>query len=394
MGQEYHPINSRPSNYKTDKKSEFEPYQILKSSKSKIKKSWEKKVREQIPAAQGESPIVMLNSLEIFLDELTGVLKLGSIMPGSIENGMSKIHGQDRAAIVGYFLPQLLTEFSILRQVITEKLYEHEVLTFEVRSLIDKAIDFAISLAATEFVSAQQKNLKAAFMKAEMSNRDLEQFAGIAAHDLKSPLATISGYLDLLEEELSRIPQADAEVEYITVMKNASARMLSLIDRLLDYSRLTKTPRPFQSVNLNEVIKNSLQNLSSAIKETNTKIVYDDLPTVLGDSDMLTQVFQNLFANSIKFSGPESPNIHVSVDSNKFPGVWLFAVKDNGIGFDPKDKENIFTLYKSLHTENKYQGAGIGLATCRKVIEFHGGRIWAESDFRKGSQFFFTLPKP
>lgn len=386
MEQEHLPSHSRESDKKV-----LGANQVLEISKGEIKETWEAKVREQIPASLPETSIVMLNSLDIFLDELINILNK-DLPVTSVEQGMAKIHGQNRAAIVGYFLPQLLREFSILRQVITEKLQEYDVLTFEVRALIDKAIDSAISLAATEFVSVQQKNMKAALLRAEVSNRDLEQFAGIAAHDLKSPLATISGFLDLLEGQLSKTP-APSGVEYVKLMQKASARMLSLIDRLLEYARLTKTPRSFQPVDLNEVVRNTLQNLSAVIKETKSTVTCDKLPKVMGDIDLLSQVFQNLFANSIKFAGDKAAIIHVSVDPNNLPNAWLFTVTDNGIGFDPKDRESIFTLYKSLYTENKYQGTGIGLATCRKVIELHGGQIWAESEFGKGSRFFFTLPK-
>lgn len=388
MEKEHHPSYS----IRSGKQSKLQAWQLLRESKTDIKAEWEKRVRKQTPGIKGTTSLVLQNSLDIFLDELTGVLRQDSYSPTSIEAGMAKIHGQHRAAIVGYILPQLLTEFSILRQIITEKLHKHDMLTFETRTLIDKSIDSAISLAATEFVSVQQKKIKVALVRAEISNRDLEQFAGIAAHDLKSPLATISGYLDLLEGELNKIPTAPG-IEYVKIMQKASGRMLSLIDRLLEYAQLTETPRPFQSVNLNEVVKNTLENLSETIKNTGTKITYEELPTVMGDMNLLSQVFQNLFANSIKFGGLKSPLIQVNVDANKIPGFYLFRVTDNGIGLDSKDVENIFALYKSLHTENKYQGAGIGLATCRKVIELHGGRIWAESELGKGSKFFFTLSK-
>lgn len=373
--------------------TELEPSEILVEFRDELKKTWERLVREQIPASQGETSIVLLNSLDVFLDEMTLALKQNLAHPEEVAHkGMSQLHGQERAAILGYFLPQLLKEFSILRQVITEKFHQCGRLTYDVKSFVDKAIDTALSLSATEFATAHQQQLKAALMKAELSNRDLEQFALIAAHDLKAPLATISGYLNLLEEELGKSPGSPG-VEYAKIIEKAATRMRSLIDRLLDYARLTKVERPFQEIDLNEVVSMTLQNLSSLILQTKSKIIIDKLPSVMGDVDLLTQVFQNLLSNAMKFHGQESPEIHVSVESNKFQDLWSISVSDNGIGFDPKKKEEIFTLYRTLHSESKYQGAGIGLATCRKVIELHGGHIWAESVPGKGSRFSFTLPK-
>lgn len=373
--------------------TEFEPSQILVEFRDELKKTWEKLVREQIPASQGETSIVLLNSLDIFLDEMTLALGQNLAHPEQVAlKGMSKLHGQERAAISGYFLPQLLEEFSILRQVINEMFHRYGRLTYDVKSFVDKTIDTALSLSATEFAIAHQQQIKAALMKAEINNRDLEQFALIAAHDLKAPLATISGYLNLLVEE-SGISPASQGGEYAKIIEKTAARMRSLIDRLLEYARFTKIERPFQLTDLNDVVNRTLQNLSALIVQTKSKITYDKLPIVMGDVDLLTQVFQNLLSNAIKFHGQEAPVIHISVESNKVQGSWSIKVSDNGIGFDPKKKEEIFTLYRTLHSEGKYQGAGIGLATCRKVIELHGGHIWAESAPGKGSCFFFTLPK-
>lgn len=365
----------------------------LRKNKSKIKQIWESRVRKQIQAAESQTSIALINSLGIFLDELVIILDQNnpSTKNVSSEHGMSKVHGGQRANFGKYFLPQLLKEFSILRKVLIEELHKTDVLTFEVRNQIDNVLDSAISLAATEFAATQQATTTRALKKAEMSNQDLEHFAAVAAHDLKSPLATISGYLSLLVDESKDILNKDS-IEYIDVMVRASERMRSLIDRLLEFARLTKADRPLGSVNIKNVVEVALENLTDSIQRTNAKITYGQLPVVIGDVDLLTQLFQNLIANAIKFLGSEPPEIRIEAKDND--GMWIVSIKDNGIGFNPKDKEDIFTLYKKLHGDNDYQGAGIGLATCRKVVDLHGGKIWADSKPGLGSTFYFTLPKP
>lgn len=363
----------------------------LKFNKDIIKEIWEKRVREQVLAAQGKTSLMMIDSLGVFLEELTIILAQKNSSPQILsKKGMTQTHGGKRAAFSGYFLPQLLKEFSVLREVIIELLHDRNVLTYEVRRLIDRSIDSVISLAATEFAKVQDASTKMALIKSEISNRDLEHFAAVAAHDLKSPLATISGYLSILDEEF-KSTLGEGSLSYIEFMNKALERMLNLIDRLLDFARLTTADRPLKPTNISDVIAASLQNLTSAIEKTNTQVIYKEMPTVMGDIDMLAQLFQNLLANGIKFHGETPPKFHIDVEDGD--EMWLFSIRDNGIGFDPKDREDIFALYKKLHGESKYQGAGIGLATCRKVVEFHGGRIWAESKPGAGSTFYFTLPK-
>lgn len=365
----------------------------LMRDKGKIKILWEKRVRDTVQSAEGQTSIAILNSIEIFLDELITVLEQSTFeSPHDVEKkGMSKTHGEQRARFAGYYLPQLLKEFSILREVILEDLHGSGSLTYQVGLIINNTADSAISLAATEFAAVQGAAIKAALEKAEVSNKDLEHFAAVAAHDLKSPLATISGYLDLLTDDASEQLKEESR-KYIGIMQKASERMRNLVDRLLDYARLAKMDNPFHLVDLNHVMKAVIENLHDTIQKTQSKITYGQLPIIRGDIQLLVQVFQNLIANSIKFRSDQPPTIQIecSVQNDTF----LFSLKDNGIGFDPKDKADIFALYKKLRSDNEYQGAGIGLATCKKVVELHGGRIWADSEPNVGSTFCFTLPKP
>lgn len=378
--------------HNTQVPTKFASEQLLRD-KGKIKILWERKVRDKIRSARGQTSIALLNSIEIFLDELVAALAQSTLdsLDDAGKKGMSKIHGEQRAKFAGYYLPQLLKEFSILREVILEDLHNSESLTYQVELIVNRVIDSAISLAATEFIAVQQATIKAALEKAEVSNRELEHFAAVAAHDLKSPLATISGYLDLLKDDTGGNLNAES-CEYISAMQKSSERMRNLVDRLLDYARLTKMDRNFHLVDLNDMMKSVLQNLHDTIHKTHAKITYEHLPSVNGDVQLLTQVFQNLIANSIKFHGDQLPTIEIRCSAQN--NTFLFSLADNGIGFDPKDKEDIFSLYKKLRGEVEYQGAGIGLAICKKVVELHGGKIWADSTPGFGSVFYFTLPNP
>lgn len=365
----------------------------LKKDKSKIKATWEKRVRDKIHSADSQTSLALLNSIDIFLDELITALELSTLEspsdPG--KKGMTKSHGGQRAKFAGYFLPQLLEEFSILREVILGDLNSEGLLTYQVGLIINSAIDSAISLAATEFTAVQQKARQDALEKAEESNRDLEHFAAVAAHDLKSPLATISAYSDVLLDDANSHLTAESR-NYIDVMQRTTRRMADLIDRLLDFARLKKGEKQLHLIDLNEVMKSVLQNLDNSIRATHAKITCGHLPAVHGDFHLLNQVFQNLIANSLKFHGEKDPVIQI--DCKERHGEFQFALTDNGIGFDSKDREGIFALYKKLRGESEYEGAGIGLATCKKVVELHGGRIWAESQMGVGSTFYFTIPKP
>jgi signal transduction histidine kinase len=361
-------------------------------SKEVISEEWEARVREHIVEAAGKTTLVMRNSLGIFIDELSESLldyKTSKIKQWPLF-GMSKMHGGQRAHITGYFLPQLLEEFCILRQVINERLSKCGYFDYQILTHVNKFIDSAVSQAATEFAKVQQESVNFALRKAEVSNRDLEHFAAVAAHDLKSPLATISGYLDLLSDEF-KDEIGKETLQYIQLMQSASTRMRNLIERLLDFARLSTADRPLKPTDVNCVVNAVRQNLAKVLEQSKGRILSKSLPTVMGDSDLLVQLFQNLISNSLKFRGANPPEVHIEAKERQ--DTYVFEVKDNGIGFDPKYKEEIFALYKKLHGESEYQGTGIGLATVRKVVELHGGKIWAESKPGLGSTFYFTFPK-
>lgn len=363
----------------------------LQASRDKIKRSWESRIRKHVRGADAQSSLVLVNSLYLFLDEVIDLLaqENPSLEKVVERGGMSVVHGRQRAGLSGYFVPQLLEEFSILRSVINETLHEKGLLSYEVRCLIDSSIDAALSKATEEFATVQQNEIKSALNRAESSNRDLEHFAAIAAHDLKSPIGSIAGYLSFLREEHADSLGAEGTHD-VESMQNIASRMLSLIDRLLEYARLNKTVRPFERIDLNRVLDASKQNLDAIVEREDAKIISDRLPVVMGDAQLLGQVFQNLIANALKFRGSQRPEIHIGVEEEN--DKWLIEVRDNGVGFDPKHKDDIFALFKKLHGAD-VSGAGIGLATCRRVIELHGGKIWADSVPGAGSTFRFSIPK-
>ncbi len=230
---------------------------------------------------------------------------------------------------------------------------------------------------------------KKAVEEVSRSNKELEQFAYVASHDLREPLRMVSSFSELLQKRYKDKLDNKAS-EYIGFIVDGSARMQNLIDDLLLYSRVGTKGRPFEPVAMEAVLQDVVTNLKVSIEETKTKVSHDPLPVVLADVSQMNQVLQNLISNAIKFRREEPPRIHVS--AAKGTKEWTFSVKDNGIGIDPQLFSRLFILFQRLQLREKYPGTGIGLAVARKVVERHGGRIWVESRPGEGSTFFFTIP--
>ncbi len=245
----------------------------------------------------------------------------------------------------------------------------------------------SVNLANQEIKVLQQSN-----QELMRSNRDLESFAYVVSHDLKEPLRMVSTFAKLLETRYREKLDNDAGKFIEQIVSNAN-RMSALISDLLDYSRLQTKGQSFQLVDLNKVREDAIANLDIICKETQTRIYWDSLPMVTGDAYQLTSLFQNLIGNSIKFrKTTETPVIHIGMETPT-KKEWLFFVKDNGIGIDPKNFEKIFTIFNQMQSRDKYPGTGIGLATCKKIVERHGGHIWVDSEPGKGSKFYFTISR-
>jgi light-regulated signal transduction histidine kinase (bacteriophytochrome) len=226
----------------------------------------------------------------------------------------------------------------------------------------------------------------------ERTNGELRQFAYAASHDLREPLRTISVYSELLKSEnaVHLTYRNDKAAEYLQFISASARRMSQLVDSLLEYSCVAdaagESPVP---VPFHQTLQTTLANLSGSIADNEAVITYDRLPNIMGKEIHFAQLLQNLIGNALKYRGPESPRIHVAAKEDE--NAWVFSVSDNGQGIAPAYREQIFELFARLHG-HEYPGAGIGLATCKKVVERYGGRIWVESEVGRGSTFFFTLP--
>jgi signal transduction histidine kinase len=221
------------------------------------------------------------------------------------------------------------------------------------------------------------------------SNQDLELFAYASSHDLQEPLRQVVSYLQLLERRHAEKLDGEAR-EFLDFAVEGGRRMQRLIADLLAYSRVGRQDSPLSLVDTGAVVDEALAGLRRAIAEQGATVTRDELPALDGNRALLVQLFQNLVANGIKFHGGEPPVVHVSAERAN-GGVWRFAVRDNGIGIDPIYWERIFVMFRRLHRRQEYPGTGIGLAMCKKIVEFHGGSIWVESELGKGSTFYFTL---
>jgi ABC-type sugar transport system substrate-binding protein/nitrogen-specific signal transduction histidine kinase len=222
------------------------------------------------------------------------------------------------------------------------------------------------------------------------SNGELEQFAYVASHDLQEPLRMVKSYIQLIERRYKGQLDSDAD-EFIAFAVDGAERMRILIDDLLTYSRVTTHGKSFESTNCATVLDHALANLKVVIQESSAVVTHDDLPTVMADEAQLTRLLQNLIGNAVKFRKQETcSEIHISAEHSD--GEWTLSVRDNSIGIAPEHLERIFMIFQRLHSSEEYEGTGIGLAVCKRIVERHGGRIWVESEPGKGSTFYFTIP--
>ncbi len=248
----------------------------------------------------------------------------------------------------------------------------------------------ANSQLQTEIAERQraEETLRQTAEELARSNRDLEQFAYVASHDLQEPLRAVAGYVELLRQRYTGNLDEKA-LQFIAGAADGAARMQTLVVDLLAFSRVSQG-KGFEQADLSSVLDLALTSLKVSLQEAGAKVTADALPVLAVDATQIAQLFQNLIGNAIKFRSDRPPEIHVGAKKRR--RSWVFSVKDNGIGIEPQYRERIFLIFQRLHTRVKYPGTGIGLAICKKIVERHGGDIWVESEPGKGSVFYFTIP--
>jgi PAS domain S-box-containing protein len=248
-------------------------------------------------------------------------------------------------------------------------------------------------LAAIIDITARKRaaeHLRHAAAELARSNAELAQCAYAASHDLQEPLRAVAGCVQALQQRYHS--QLDARaIELITHAVDGAVRMQTLINDLVDYSRVAARGQPCALADCTAIVRRALADVAVAMTKSGAQVTYAELPTVMGDRTQLTRVFQNLLSNACKFRHQPPLTMHITAEYHD--RIWVFAVRDNGIGIEPQYFERIFGLFQRLHTRVEYAGTGIGLAICKKMVERHGGRLCVESQPQQGATFSFTIPE-
>jgi signal transduction histidine kinase len=282
----------------------------------------------------------------------------------------------------------------VLRGVIVNPL---RALAARVRTVASGQFDEPVSgSGATEVVTlaADVDTMRASIVEERndlaRSNQELEQFAYVASHDLQEPLRKVASFSQLLQQRYAGQLDERAD-QYIEFAVDGARRMQDLINDLLAFSRVGRLEQPHGDVDCGRLVERASADLATSIAESGATIEAGPLPTVVGDAGLLRLVFQNLIGNAIKFRGDAPPVIRISAERDD--GFWRFRCEDNGIGIDAEYADRIFVIFQRLHPRSSFEGTGIGLAMCRKIVEYHGGRMWLDTESaREGSAFCFTLP--
>ena len=253
-----------------------------------------------------------------------------------------------------------------------------------------KANEYLVIIRDITDLKQAQNELVSKAKKLEQSNKELEEFAYVVSHDMKQPIRTIISYLSLLKKKHLEVLPPEAQ-EFVNYSIEGANKMSDLIRDILQYSRLDQQLTMEKDIDVGGIVKKVIKTLNETIVANNAEVITTELPVITGNETMLTELFQNLIENGIKYNKNEKRVVRVEVTES--PVEWMFRISDNGIGFDQQYAQQIFKIFKRLHTDGEFQGTGIGLTICQKVVEKHGGQIWAESKKGEGSKFYFTLPK-
>ena len=322
-------------------------------------------------------PVIFLTALSETVDKLTG-FRVGGVdyITQPIEH--EEVAARVRTHLILHRTRQKLQQQNDLLQLEVDRRRQIERELTQSRHLLQKSND-----TLEQTVADRTAELAT-------SNEDLEHFAYIASHDLRQPIRKIRMCTEYLAEDYGHCFDDQAR-QYMSYITKSTDRMYLLIDDLLAYSRVGKREAKTVPVDLNRVLQDVLDDLSVAVAEKQAKIDYSSLPTIQANPREIRQVFQNLISNSLKFTCDRAPEI--ALDATRQEDNWLFSVRDNGIGIEPQYYDKIFQMFQRLHRNSEYEGTGIGLAICHKVITRHGGEIWVESQLNQGTTFYFTFPQ-
>jgi PAS domain S-box-containing protein len=309
------------------------------------------------------------------------------VHPGDLKLMDAKIRAWNTAKRPGI----LYMEFRVRRSDGTYVWLEDHMVSVKSDNDSEQESMAGVLIDITDHKTSEEK-LKQLAEKLSISNKELEQFAYVASHDLQEPLRMVASYIQLLQRRYKGSLDKDAD-EFINYAVDGVVRMKALINDLLIYSRVNTQEYPLEPVDCNKIIEQVRHNLSAAINENNAEVISEKLPTVYGNQLQLTQLFQNLISNAIKFKRDDVPPV-VHINAKKTSDEWILTVQDNGIGIEAEYADKIFIIFQRLHNYNEYPGTGIGLAICKKIVEKLGGHIWLESEVGKGSTFNFTIPIP
>jgi signal transduction histidine kinase len=338
-----------------------------------------------------------LNMLGLTEDELYGrssfhpdwnvIREDGSVFPGEEHPVPTAIRTKKNVdnIVMGIFRP--VTQDRIWLLVNAEPLLDKYG---KIKEVICSFSDITERKEAEEKLRWLYQNLEMRAFELATSNADLEKFVYAATHDLQEPLRLIGSFVQLLKKKYEE--QLDEQAaEYINYAVEGARRMKKLILDLLEYSKFSSNGQCFATTDMNKVLENVSRSLSQKLNETNSQLHVQPLPSVYADAALLTQLFENLVDNALKYKGQDAPVIQVECSEEK--DNFLFSIRDNGIGINPDYSEKIFNLFQRLHSNGSYEGTGVGLAICKKIIRLHRGTIWVASEPGKGSTFYFTIPK-
>jgi signal transduction histidine kinase len=357
----------------------------IRQYKEKILSKWESLSKERFPAASDKTRAAVRDHLPELVDALCKVLESRAF---KVPREISEKHGQQRFAFGDYTLSQVISEYSLLKNVVFDELTAVGDTSISDFRLIDLFFDSAVTIAASEFAALREQELSRASNQLEESVTDLERFAAVAAHDLRSPAATIVGYSDLLIEDLDKQPE---QLRAAQTVNRTGKRMIDLIDQLLLYTRIGKSELKFKHFRLRESIENAIANNETALNTAQAQIHLQVSAEIEGDEILMTQLFQNLMANSLKFRSPARV-CEIWIEERRKDGFLTIEFRDNGIGFSQALSEMIFEPFKQAHEDSKMQGSGIGLATVSRIVKLHGGTISAHGTEGVGAKFVITLP--